>query len=111
MSARKHPDPEWFAIVRPGDVLRAPSGALRVVRSVRRRENGRLRAIQFVKRRCSRYPSPTTIYFDTDFRQQRWEYVGARVKLDQPFDHDIALHCEHHSNGVLRQCDVVGIMP
>lgn len=120
---RRVHDPDWFAIVKEGDVLRSPSGALRVVRRVTRRGDydlnrrpgrsrgvGLLVAVCFVKRRCSRYESPTTSYWFGELRT--WKYVGARVKLDLPFDEEIERSFDNLGERcLLHQCDVVGVLP
>jgi len=102
----RRPDPDWFAFVQVGDVLRWPSGDLRVVRQVTRREEprpwrrradesdpsypGRLLCICVAIRRRSRYNSPDTCFHKSDLKTLGVQYVGARVKLDSPMDAHLA---------------------
>jgi len=102
-------DPDWFAYVRPGDVLVSPRGTYRVVRSVMRR--GHNLAFDFVKLRRSQYPGPCTIYFGHELRA--WRYVGARLKLDTPLDQRIACTLDRTDPAFcdrVTQLDVVGVV-
>jgi hypothetical protein len=106
----ERPDPEWFAIVRVGDVLRSPGKSYRVVREARRDENGRLRGVTFAIMRCSWTKRPTTTYIRMDLKVG-WSYVGARVKLTNEIDEKLArdVHAETSADCVLRCCDVRGV--
>jgi hypothetical protein len=102
-------DPDWFAYVRPGDVLVSPGGSYRVVRWLRRR--GTKLTLQFVKVQRSRYPSPCTIRYGHEVRD--WRYVGARMKLDTPLDHRIACTIDYTDPALcerVTQDDVVGVV-
>jgi hypothetical protein len=104
------PEPDWFAFLRVGDVLRSPSGALRVVRLVSRRE-GRLTAVCFAIRRCSWTRRPLTVYNRYDLKRG-WSHVGARVRLDSELDRKIARsHTLIPPEYEIRCCDVVGLVP
>ena len=111
MTTLKHPRPDWYAYVRPGDVLRAPSGSLRVVRSVKRKEGGRLHSICFVKLRKSQYRSPVAIYFGSEL--WRYQYLGARLRLDSPLDKRVACTIDWTEPALcdrVTQDDVVGVI-
>lgn len=102
---KRIPDPDWFAFVRPGDVLqRGKNGTLRVVRDVSRwsrvkrvgrfgydivRGHGPLRSVTFAIRHPSWTGRAYTVYNANDLKTNGWRYVGARVRLDTEMDRKI----------------------
>lgn len=105
---RRLNDPEWFDHLRAGDVLRARSGLLRVVRSVSRR-GGKLGSVTFVIRHCSWTKRPYTVYTFSDLKVFRYSYVGARVGLNGELDRKIDEAIRHRDNRSLSCCAVRGI--
>jgi len=115
------PDPDWFAILRVGDVLqRGRHGPLRVVRDVhrysahswnrhRRRQAGRLGSITFAIRHCSWTKRPYTVYTASDLKTFGYRYVGARVRLDRPIDKRLAVAIRDSTNQSLKCCAVRGL--
>lgn len=95
MLPRRAVHPDWFNIVRPGDVLRV-GARLRVVRETRhvihhRTGERRLWSLTFAIKGHSRYRPPDVHFGTADLLYRRVEYVGARVKLDKPLD--VAFTC------------------
>lgn len=77
----------WMRDVKVGDVLKSPSGTLRVVRKVKRYENGDLSYIGFTKKAPGKFASRGgTSYNYTDLRLQGWAPTGARVELGSEND-------------------------
>ena len=103
-------DPDWFAILRVGDVLRAPGGSYRVVRRVGRDCCGRLTSVTFTIQRCSWTKRPTTVYIRQDLKRG-WHYVGVRVKLDREIDRKIAqdVNALYSRDCAVSCCAVLGI--
>lgn len=60
----------------------------RIVRSVHRHNDGRVRSINVVKLRCSQYPSALTILLRSDMRPLL-VWTGLRAKTDKPLDAQI----------------------
>ena len=110
---RTRPDPEWFAVLRKGDVLQSPGGDYRVVRAVSRRaRDGKLMFVVFVIRHCSWTKRPFTTYSAADLKTNGWGYVGVRVKLasdaDRQLEKDLLAMCRG-VRGVYKCCTVQGI--
>lgn len=90
--------PRWMDTVKVGDVLRAPSGALRVVRAVHRHEpkggyrvRGRARVfLVFSIKRCSWTGRPYTYKVSTDAIWDGWTHTGHRMRLNKKRDRDLA---------------------
>lgn len=105
------PDPDWFAFVRPGDVL-LHRGSYRVVREVSR-WGGRLRFVAFAIKRRSWTDRCYTLYSANDLKTHGTRYVGARVKLDTEMDrkiHQSITGRELPPHFTLRARDVVGVV-
>lgn len=77
---------EWFRAVQVGDVIRDPWGNDRVVRCVRRYENGDLSSLTFIKRIRGKFNRPGAIYLASDLRIGGWRPTGVRVTLGSEFD-------------------------
>lgn len=112
---QKYPDPEWFAHVRPGDVLQLVKcgrpGAYRIVRAVHHRKDGTIWGVSVAKKARSRYENPTTMFTATELRTM-FRYVGARVKLTGELDRRIACTiAERPRCRRVTQDDVVGVVP
>lgn len=106
------PDPEWFAFVQAGDVLRAPSGLLRIVRRVSR-HRGRP-WVYFAIRHPSWTKRAYTVFTPSDLKTMGYQYVGARVKLQGEMDRRLAAAIDektHLSRGdySLTCYDVAGV--
>jgi hypothetical protein len=106
---RRATDPVWFDHLRPGDVLRSRGGTLRVVRTVSRKEDGKLWGVSFVIRHCSWTKRPYTVLTFNDLKTFRYTYVGARVRLDRELDRRIADAIRHKEDRTLTCCAVRGI--
>lgn len=104
----------WINRIKRGDVLRSPSGKLRIVREVHHHDSGSINKtyVTFAIQRCSWTGRCFTVYTGNDLRGGGWRPVGASVKLNTKFDRliqweiverplpaEIKIHC----------CDVVGI--
>ncbi len=108
-------DDGWIDRLQVGDVLKTPSGDLRVVREVKIMDNdrsiyhGRVGYLEFAIRHCSWTGRCTTCKSRTDLKG--WAPMGYRVKLDKEIDREIE-HClenympEHQT---LHCCDVKGV--
>lgn len=103
-----------------GDILKAPSGLLRVVRDVQRytghhdhyrRNPARSVWCKFVIQRCSWTTRPYTLYNVGEMNQMKWAHTGKRFSLHSRFDQMLAAdfaapnaeQCQFHC------CDVEGI--
>ena len=96
--------------LRVGDVLRAPSGLLRIVRGVHYRNTGN-DYVMFTIQRCSWTGRCVTHYMLSDLRCAGYTHTGKRVKLgtkfDLMFEDDIAL--PDRDKQIFSCCDVKGI--
>jgi hypothetical protein len=110
---RPMPQPKWMARVRVGSVLRAGSGAMRVVRSVTRHADGRLCAVSFAIASCSWTRRCYTVVMSNDLRQRGFRMVRVKprslnTELDRKIAQSIAQPAWERPY-VLRCCDVEGI--
>ena len=107
--------PGWMAEVRVGSVLRAPNGVLRVVRRLRRYQDGRLWVVWFTIRRCSWTGRCYTIYTATDLRGRGYTLPRARRRrlrsaIDRRILAAMRTSDKGHRNGRRpRCCDVEGV--
>lgn len=89
---RGHPNgfdtrPQWIKDLRVGDVVRTPSGLLRIVRAV---HHGATRSsFTFVIKRCSWTNRCYTVYTSTDLKTQGWQPTGKRMRLRSHLDYEI----------------------
>jgi hypothetical protein len=109
---RRAANPEWFSAVQPFDVLRTPSGDLRVVRTVTRFKCGALRSVCCAIRRCSWTKRPYTV-LGLDVLRRCALVPGVNVAhlagtLDVELLAAIGADAQRTS---LKCCDVVGVMP
>lgn len=102
-----HQQADWMHKVIPGDVLKMPSGTLRVVRHVSRYPNGDMHGCGFVIKHCSWTGRPTT--FKTYTELMGWKYVGVRVRLDTELDEKIRAETRYNGKPKLSCCAVKGI--
>ena len=96
--------------VRVGDVLRAGTGTLRVVRHVSFYKDGDLRSVTFSIRHCSWTHRPTTTMNYTDLRIMGYEPTGVRVALRSKMDRELSADIADHNRRKLHCCDVRGVM-
>ena len=99
----------WIRKIRKGDILRAPSGLLRIVREVAHSDKGTY--LSFVIKRCSWTQRCYTTYVGVDLVRLGYSPTGKHASLTGRIDRkierelgdvspiDIVLHC----------CDVRGI--
>ena len=96
----------WISQIRKGDVLRAPSGLLRVVRAVNH-ENQKT-SVHFSIKHCSWTRRCYTVYFGADLKTMGYRPTGKRMRLRREIDAVIEADF-----GVTRPkltcCDVEGI--
>lgn len=98
------PDPEWFATLQPGHVLRFPGDVLRVVRKVGRyapKGRGSRGGTRLTVALAIRRPSWTgrcyTTYNGSDLKVLGVQLVpGVRVKLDREMDRRIGKAVHGH---------------
>lgn len=99
--------------VKIGDVFRAPSGLLRIVRHVKRSRNPRRYWVVFTIQRCSWTHRAVTIYSLGELRQIGYVHTRQNVKLASKFDKLIEYDCTFPTTGKDRGhfdcCDVRGI--
>lgn len=69
---------DWRDALRPGDILRTPSGDLRVVRTVSKKASGFLWGCTFVIRRRSWTNRPYTVVTRCDLQQRGFKPTGHR---------------------------------
>ena len=115
--------PAWMKDVVVGSVLKARSGALRVVRSVSRSKRGALHGVVFTIMRCSWTTSCYTILNYTDLIQRGFTLVKVKPRpLRSRLDREIR-RCIYKPGGnfyrrggkryrrknVLSCCDVEGV--
>lgn len=100
----------WMNI-QAGDVVRWPSGVLRVVRKVTHARSGNPRSIWcwFTIRHCSWTHRCYTLYNLGELKQIGVKRVGVRVRFKQKIDFRINRVIEHGSQE-LSCCDVRGIV-
>lgn len=98
MPRRTHPDPDWFAWVQPGDVLRKGNN-FRVVRLVTRYPHTSWICVLFVIQRCSWTRRPDTCYSSADLKYQRWQHTGVRVKLTDDFSQRFEFYLQNYLDG------------
>lgn len=109
------PDPDWFDFVREGDVLRAPSGDLRVVRRVSwhrgAKASRKLWGVVFVIRRCSWTKRCDTVMTATDLKTRGFTHTGARVKLNKTIDALVreSIDARMRLDAPLSCCDAKGL--
>lgn len=99
---RAKPAPDWFSKVQAGDVLRTPSGDLRLVRAVHRNPPKPRRKreqvwVYFAIRHCSWTGRCYTLYSDSDSYLRQFEWVTRRknwrpTRIDREIAKNIADH-------------------
>lgn len=94
--------------VKVGDVLRAPSGRLRVVRYARMAATPRKSWVAFAINHCSWTHRPYTFYNLGELNQIGYTATDKRVKLRSKLDKALALELSEGPR-CLDCCDVVGI--
>lgn len=97
----------WMKNLKPGDVLYTRGGDLRVVRAVTRFENGDLKCIDLVIRKCSWTHRPYTVLNYTDLRHRGFGHTGLNIPLDKEFQKKLGLKNTKPSE--FDCCDVKGI--
>jgi hypothetical protein len=109
---RRVPDPDWFAHLKVGDVLQRRRGPYRVVRSISRRNDGRLWGVSFAIRHCSWTKRPYTVYTASDLKVFGFRYVGVRLVLGSEIDRKLDDAIHHNGAGRphgLTCCSVRGV--
>ena len=106
------PDLEWIKRIRKGDVLKAPSGRLRIVRAVSHDGPSLPKThVTFAIAHCSWTHRCYTTYTGNDLRQYRYRPVRAKAKLpyeiDRKIEHDIVTR--DTKDLYLDCCDVRGL--
>lgn len=96
-----------MSYVKVGDVLRTPSGKLRIVRKVSRNQHGQFNGAGFVILNCSWTKRPVTYKIFTELLD--WEHTGTEVELTSAMDAKIAIEMECRGLPKLSCCDVKGI--
>ena len=84
----RYPQPKWMARVVIGSVLREGSGALRVVRNLSRKADGRLAYVTFTIRHCSWTGRCYTVCTASDLRMRGFRMVSVaprplRTRMDR----------------------------
>lgn len=108
--------PDWgVEKVRKGDVLKTPSGSLRIVRAVhvsKSRRQTSLRKIWFffAIQHCSWTHAGYTLYNGGELLQMGWMPTGLRQKLNTELDRKLASDFGRlGKERALSCCDVVGL--
>lgn len=102
--------PDWVKRIRVGDVLRARSGLLRVVREVH--HEGTKTVVTFAIKRCSWTGRCYTVYFHNDLKSMGFRPTGKRMRLSREIDRAIREEIVEHyipEKIKLHCCDVKGI--
>lgn len=114
----------WIHKIQRGDVLRWPSGRLRVVRDVHHYDTPRSRvcSVTFAIQHCSWTHRPTTTYTSNDLRQMGVRPTKARVSLRKRIDRAIQREIAGDPSGPRKGsprigsdrelfcCDVIGVV-
>lgn len=102
---------DWIRDVKAGDVLKAGSGRLRVVRKVHCYDKGGYGhySVAFAINRCSWTKRCYTWLNDNDLRQRKFSTTSVTMPMRTKLDRLIADEIENESRSVLTCCDVVGI--
>lgn len=108
---------DWTNSIEKGDVLRARSGALRIVRDVKHSlvtRGGRAHvrtSVSFLIKRCSWTKRCVTVLHSNDLKSQGYVKTGARSKLNTAFDWAVEqeLTLPRPTDVKLRCCDVKGL--
>lgn len=98
---------QWAKGLQVGDILRSPSGLLRVVRSVRFKGTGN-GSVTLVIQHCSWTRRCYTVQTFSDLRLSGYVRTGFRYKFTKPWDAKIA-HAIESSERTLSCCDVHGL--
>ena len=98
-------------IPKVGDIMKAPSGALRIVRSVtcRSRRERRKIWIVFTIKHCSWTHRPVTTYSLGELQDLGYVHTRKNITLSLPSDKVIEAECSYPDNPQLSCCDVVGV--
>lgn len=101
------PQPEWMRTAKVGDVLRSPSGLLRVVRKVTRHyhDPSRLACLTFAIKHCSWTKRPYTVIGATELRTLGYTKVGANYKLNSKIDAKLFLNINNPDVRTMHCCD------
>lgn len=114
---------DWLQKIQRGDVLRWPSGRLRVVRNVNHYRTPRSTVcnVTFAIQHCSWTHRPTTTYTSNDLRQMGVRPTKARISLRKKIDRAIQREISGspsgprkgmpriHGERELFCCDVIGV--
>ena len=100
---RRRQEP-WMIFVKPGDVLKTPSGDYRVIRKLSRYPDGDLRSAYFAIRRCSWTKRGYTVKQASELFG--WEFVAARDLPKTRLDLALASCIIHHNGPQISCCDV-----
>lgn len=104
---------DWRDYIKKGDVLRARSGDLRVVREVSTYSKGwkagMTRCITLVIRNCSWTHRPYTVLNRTDIAYRGLQPTGMTYDIDTEFDKDLAVDFKDTYRRKYDCCDVKGI--
>lgn len=105
--------------IRVGDILKTPSGLLRVVRRVsryrhrdgRKRNPARSVWCNFIIQHCSWTHRPYTCYSVGEMNQLKWEHTGKRMKLNTEFDRllESDFEADRSEDCMFTCCSVEGI--
>ena len=109
--------PNWWREVQVGDVLKAPSGRLRVVRAVSGSlTNPNKRWVQFIIQHCSWTHACVTTYNMGELMRLGYRWTGAALPLRTKFDKEIAQEIARRMASEYRRedkkfdcCDVKGM--
>lgn len=100
---------QWRQLkVQIGDVFRAPSGMLRVVRSVSKPKTARCPSVTFTIQHCSWTGRSTTSYPVSELLRIGYVYTGKRMPLRSNFDKLMAEDAETKTRN-FKCCEVRGI--
>jgi hypothetical protein len=102
----------WIKHIRKGDVLRSPSGKLRIVRQVNHNGPSISKTyVTFLIQHCSWTGRCYTVYTGNDLRQMEYMPVRARMKLNTKFDKLIEREFWriYARDAVIDCCDVRGL--
>jgi hypothetical protein len=104
------PDPRlpWIKALKVGDVVRTPSGLLRIVRSA---NHGPQRSyFCFTIKHCSWTTRCYTVYTSTDLKVMGWRPTGKRVRLRGHLDYEIEQNIGLSlKDSTLNCCNVEGV--
>lgn len=101
---------DWRDEIKLGDVLRAKSGDLRIVRGVSRwNKNGLINTVTFTIRNCSWTGRCYTVLNRSDLKTRCFEPTGVSCALDGEIDARLLEEIKQTGKPLIDCCDVKGI--